>query len=152
MAREEARARVIEDAETLTNLKIDASGRALVSQPPPEAPPGTTAISQTEFGSLSGTDDSFYTITNGTTLTITRLLGGAEGNTNGGTSIELYEAPNGNTTGIGLIAVIFSNGQSTFLDLNREFVGNGTRAILLRRRRLDGGSSEVYGAWEGFES
>ena len=129
---------------------VDSTNRLLVSTNV-TAPVGTTEIIQTEYSDSSGTQDSFYTITNGETLTLTRFSAGAASSTEGSV-IELYYAPNGNTTGLEIIDVIFAKGSSDQHDLLQEFVGDGTRAILLRRERLDGGSRLMFGRWEGFES
>ena len=65
--------------------------------------------------------------------------------------IELFEDPNGDLSVLNVLDVIFASGLSDQHDLNAEFIGDGTKRIILRRRRLSGGSKEVFGRWEGFE-
>ena len=129
--------------------KVDATGRLLVSQQTIN-PPATTAVKQQAFGAVQGTDDIFYVIPNGETLNITKFTGSAEVEQTAGSAIELYYSPNGTTTGIQILAVIFASGGGDQQDLNEQFVGNGTRAILLRRRRLSGGNKQIFGKWEGY--
>lgn len=140
----------IEGSPSGNFAEVDSSGRLLVSNVS-VTPPASTSVIQTEFDGVSGTDDNLYTITNGTTLTIQQFFGGAESST-AGTVIELYEDPNGDLTVLNEIAIIFAAGVSNFTDLSESFTGDGTRRILLRRRRLDGGSREVFGRWVGFET
>ena len=128
---------------------VDSSGRLQISQQV-QAPVGTTAISRTRFDGVSTTHDYLYTITNGKSLTITRFSGGCESSTNG-SDIELYEDPNGDLSVLNIIDVIFVSGISGQHDLLATFIGNGTRRILMRRKRLDGGAKSMFGRWEGFE-
>ena len=134
----------------ITEVKISASGELQVTSPSPAPPTGTTAIAGIYQGNVSGTDDQFLTIPNGETITIQRFKAGAA-NGNGGSKVELYYAPNGNTTDIVLIEAIYVNQSSFFVDLNYvTAIGNGTRAILVRRFAFLGGSREIFGKWEGF--
>jgi len=141
---------VIRDKDN-SNYKasVSAAGRLLVSQEPPEAPPGTTEISVTEYNNMSGTDTDYYTIPNGETVVIQRLSGSSE-EANGGCAIELWYDSNGNGNGMTIIDVIHVNASSDQHDLSFTVEGNGTRRIALRRRRLGGGSAEIFGRWEGY--
>jgi hypothetical protein len=68
-----------------------------------------------------------------------------------GSKIELWYAPNGDTSGMTLIEAIYLNGASQYYDLNWTTVqGDGTKSILLRRSRLGGGAVEIFGKWEGY--
>jgi len=129
--------------------KVDASGRLLVSSQT-VAPVDTTPVSVTEYGDVSTTDDSFYIIPNGEVLTITKFIASAEVDSTSGNAIEFYYAPNGDTTGLVVINAIHASGNSFQVDINAEYTGDGTKSILLRRRRLSGGAKEIFGRWEGY--
>ena len=140
----------LKDATDAYYAKVDDSGNQYVITPTPAAPEGTTAISDTQISYMSGEEDSFTVIPNGEDLTIQRFKAGCEIDT-GGSKVELYYAPNGNTTGMILIEVLFLNGSSGFADLTyNPPTGDGTAAIMLKRERLGGGSSEIFGKWEGY--
>jgi hypothetical protein len=129
--------------------EVTSSGELKVVNPPPTPAAGETAIGDTQFSNMSGTQDNFTTIPSGKVVTISRLQAGAE-DANGGSKIELYEAPNGNTTGLILIAVLFVNASSAQADLNYiTTAGDGTRAVLLRRERFSGGAAEIFSSWSG---
>ncbi len=140
---------VIRDANNpLLRASIDSSGRLLVATPPPVNPPDTTPVVITAFGDVNGNVDSSYTITNGKTLHISRLLAGAEETTKA-CRVTLYENPSGTT--LNLIATLYVNGSSDRFDLSQIFVGNGVRKIILRRTNLGTGSKEVFARFEGYE-
>ncbi|HNR90701.1 MAG TPA: hypothetical protein PKM65_20360 [Spirochaetota bacterium] len=143
---------ILRDATFDSRLaKVDASGNQLVILAAPVPPTGKTAISNTQQGDMSGVQNSFTVIPNGYSVVIQRLKAGAEHESNGGSKVELWYAPNGNTTGMTLLEAIYINGSSNQFDLAYESpIGNGTRAILLRRSRLIGGSVEVFAKWEGY--
>ena len=127
------------------------SNRLLVSQEL-SSPANTTAVVQSAFGDVATTtgEDTIYTITNGKTLTIQRLSAGSE-ETTGGSVVELFEDPNGNLTGMTRIETIFTNGNSGNVDIGLDFIGNGTRRIVLRRRGFTSSAREMFGRWQGFE-
>ena len=129
---------------------VTTDGRLSVSTAP-NPPTGATTVSQGYTGNVSGTDNQFYTIPVGEQLYIQRFAGGGEFKGDG-SKAELYWAPNGTTAGIVLIRVGYVNG-SNFefnLDYTAPAVGDGTAAILTRRRRLSGGTKEIAAFWDGF--
>ena len=113
-------------------------------------PPDTTAVVRTAYSSVSTTSDDLYTITNLKTLVIQRFSGGAQGSTDGSV-IELYEDPNGNLSVLNIIETAFVNSSSQQVGVSTEFVGDGTRRILMRRKNFLGGSRSLFGRWEGYE-
>ncbi|RLI54447.1 MAG: hypothetical protein DRP09_13060 [Candidatus Thorarchaeota archaeon] len=129
--------------------EITADGRLKVSQEPPSAPPDTTSVSRVQYSSVTGTSDDVYTIPSGEELRIQRFAAGAE-HSRDGSVVELWYDPNGNGTGMTIIDVLFVSGSSNQHDLNAVFTGNGTRAIRMRRRRLDGGARRIFARWEGY--
>lgn len=135
----------------LREAAVNTSRRMLISQEL-NVPDGATSVTRTQFSNMTGTVDDLYTITNGKTLTLQRFAGGAEVDTTAGNVISLYEDPNGDLSVLNVIAVIFASGSSQQFDIGEEFVGDGVRRILLRRRRLGGGTKELFGRWEGFEN
>lgn len=139
---------IIQDDEG-NKADVTATGRLKVSQEPPEPPTGTTAVTQSEYGNVSTIDDLEYLIPNGETIYLQRFVAGAE-QTNGGSVVELWYDPNGNGTNMTIIDTIFCNGTSDQHDLNESFVGDGTKKLRLRRRRLSGGAVLIFGRWEGY--
>ena len=139
------------DQSTGIPVKVDASGRLLVSIAPPTPPPATTPIEIIAFSIMGDSVDTFLTITNGKILTVTQFRAGSE-TSNKGTKVELFEDPNGDLSVLNLIDVIFINGNSNSNALNKNFVGNGTRRMLLRRTHLTGGFIQIFGAFRGFET
>lgn len=136
------------NAQTI-NADGSTNVNATLSAIPP-IPAGATAASDTDFGRDSGVNDKFYIITNGKTLTLQTFSAGAE-RTFGGSVVELFYAPNGNTTGIVRIGTIYVNGSTNQIGVAGVYTGDGTAAILLRRRRLSGGRVEMEGTWRGYE-
>lgn len=137
-----------DDAGNIIAVAVTAAGRILVSQEPTPAPPGATPVIRSVYSNVSTVDDNIYTITNETTLTIQRLAGTNESST-GGTAVELFEDPNGDLSVLNVISVVINgNGGG---ELNATFTGDGTRRIVMRRNRFDGGSRWTFARWEGFE-
>lgn len=132
------------------NVRLDTAGRLLVSSDI-ATPVDTVAVSQTARSSISSSSDTIYTITNGKTLVIQLFEAGAEANSIGGSQVLLFEDPNGDLSVLNLISAIYVNGSSFQNSVTDEFVGNGTRRIVMRRNPLAGGSREIYGRWKGFE-
>ena len=75
---------------------------------------------------------------------------GSEMDTTAGNVIELWYDPNGDGTGMEIIDVIFCSGDGDQHDLSASYLGDGTKAIRMRRRRFSGGSKEIFGRWEGY--
>lgn len=141
---------IVDGSNPAIKASVDSSGRLLVSTPPPIPPADTTPVIITAFGTVSGNVDSPYTITNGKTLVIGRLLAGSEEATKA-CRVTLYENPNGDGVTLSLIATLYTNGNSDKFDLSQNFQGDGTRKIILRRTNLGGGSKEVFARFEGYE-
>jgi hypothetical protein len=131
-------------------IRTTADGRLIVNSAV-AAPPATSVVNQGVTGDVATVTDVFYTIPNGEQLKIQRFAGGGEQAT-GGSKVELYWAPNGNTTGIERIRVGYVNGNNFefTLDWDAPALGNGTRAILIRRERFSGGAIELAGFWDGY--
>lgn len=121
-----------------------------VFSPIPTVPSGAIEKGAEEYGEVVGQDDHEYVITDGTTLTIQRLTASGEDSLNGNIC-ELWYDPNGDKTGMTLICVINTDGNFDYKDLNNEYTGNGTRRIVMRRRRLAGGVAYIYAKWQGYE-
>ncbi len=141
----------IVDAYNFQNAaNVDASGRLQVMIPPPATPEGKTRVVKTEYSNLDGTQDNVYVIPNGETLTLQRFNAGGECDSDTGNVVELWYDPNGNGADMEIIDVIFCSGTSSQHDLNVDYVGDGVKAIRMRRKRLSGGAKWVFGRWEGF--
>jgi len=128
---------------------VDASGNLKVASTI-VTPPTANIVIQVAKSNMSGTVDTMFTITNGTTLTIQILSGGSE-TTNAGAIVELFEDPNGDLSVLNIIDDVYVNGSSSEKNLTVDFIGDGTRRIVLRRRLFSGGTIEITGRWEGFE-
>lgn len=140
------------DSNETRMMAVTADGRVKIATEPPSAPGGATAIDVVADSTIATSADTTYTITNGKTLTIQNFNGGGPA-ANSGNSIELYYDPNGNATGMTLIRVAYvpDTGGNFSFDLKANFVGNGTRRILVRRIRNGGGSARVSAFWAGYE-
>ena len=151
MPREEARARVIEDASTGTNLVINSNGSINVTNVEVAAPVGATDVVVTGFGSVASTSgiDTYYVIPNGTTLSIQLLQAGAESST-GGSAVDLFHDPNGNLSSLTRILTLYVTGESTRATVDEQFVGNGTARMVLRRRGFSGSAREMFARFKGF--
>jgi len=131
-------------------LRTTTDGR-LITNSAVSSPPGNTAVTQVHVGNVSSVTDNFYVIPNGAQLKIQRFAGGGEGAI-GGSKVEIYWAPNGDTTGIEVIRVGYVSGNNFefSLDWDAPAVGDGTRAIMIRRERFSGGGVELAGFWDGY--
>jgi len=131
---------------------VSATGRLLVSDEPPEPPEGTTPVDVSEVTTPiknGGYTDTVYTITNGQTLVLERFNAGTEASLG---RIELYYDPNGNGTGMTLIRVAYLNVTNTQFDLNRFYVGDGTRAIRLRStNNTSTNNLQFFHSFSGYE-
>jgi len=118
----------------------------------PPAPSGATTVIRDDFSDVASTAgvDINYIITNLQTLTIQTLIAGAE-TTVGGSIVELFEDPTGTGTPLTRISSLFVSGQSDNAPVNQEFIGDGTRRIILRRRGYSGSAREMFAQWIGFE-
>lgn len=152
MPREESRSRIIEDGTTGVNLAINNNGSLNVVASFPEAPAGTTPVIISAFGDIDSTSgvDAYYTITNGKTLVIQYFLAGAEYDS-AGSVVELFYDPNGDLSSLTRISTIFVNAASDSAPVNQEFIGNGTRRIVMRKRGYTATAREIFGQWQGYE-
>ena len=142
----------IEDILTGNDLIVNADGSIKVNQS--IAPPLTsTPIDINEFDSVSSTVgvDTYYVITNSKVLTIQGMSGGAELHTSG-SIVELFYDPDADL-GVNLerVETVFVNGNSESATVQRDFIGDGTKRIVLRRRRYAANAKEMWGRWRGFE-
>jgi hypothetical protein len=151
----------IEDAiDSNKKVFIDASGRMLVALPPPSPPVGTTEVKQTKFADVFGNsaDYDYYVIPVGETLRIQKLLGSSE-DRDKDTYVALWLDNNGDTPlatekdghpNWVLIAMAFTNISNVNFDLNEEIIGDGTKRIVLHRRRMEAGRRLVFARWQGY--
>lgn len=137
-------------ADVAKRLLVTDDGR-LITSTAVAAPPGFTQVNQGVAGDVTTVTDTFYTIPNGQQLKIQRFSGGGEEAT-GGSKIELFWAPNGDNTATELIRVGYVNGNNFefILDYDAPALGDGTRAILIKRTRFSGGAVELAGFWDGY--
>jgi len=139
-----------------TDAEVTGDGRLKVDVTTPSAPSGTTPVNRGTLSEIASgsTVDDLYTITNGDTLTILSFTGSSASNSassKGAIEFTLYEDPNGDLSVLNLIkAAHLEDGNFQFL-LNRDFVGDGTRRILLRVEELAGQTLRVSRFWDGFE-
>ena len=138
-----------DDSGVFHDVAVNAARRLLVSSEPIAPAPGQTAISDTQFDPVGAVDDNFTIIPLGKVVNVNNLAAGSEQG-NGGSKIEVFEAPNGTTVGLIFIAVLFVDASNGQVNLNHDTAaGDGTSAILLRRERFGGGAVEIFGTWTG---
>ena len=131
-------------------LSTTSAGYIRVSNTP-APPPAASVVRRTVVGNVGVTPgDDLYTITSGKTLKIQLLVGGAQNGTDG-SKVALYEDPNGDLSVLNEIAVIYVNMSTIHIDLDDDYVGNGTRRILMRRISFSASAREIYGRWVGYE-
>jgi len=135
------------------NISANSDGSLNTVPTVPDTPSGSTEVIREEFSDISTTSgtDNVYTITNGTTLTITAFAAGAEDET-GGSVIELFDDPNGDLSVLNRISTLFTNGTSMQIIIAEDFDGDGTRRIVLRRRGYTANAREIFAQWRGFET
>lgn len=130
--------------------RVDDLGRLLVSQVVGDIP-NTTPVEHVGFNDVSTSSDTTFTITAGSTLTVSFFQLGCEIDTTAGSKVELYEDDDGTGSTLTLIAVGFCSGSNQEFTLSNKTVGDGSRAIRMRRERMSGGAKEIFGRWSGFE-
>lgn len=141
----------IKNGSNILAVNADGSIQTVPLVTPP-APSGATTVIQDDFDDVASTAgvDINYVITDLKTLTIQTLVAGSE-TTTGGSIVELFEDPSGTGTPLTRISSLFVDGQSDNAPVNQEFIGNGTRRIILRRRGYSGSAREMFAQWIGFE-
>lgn len=132
--------------------EVDNQNRLLVSLDAPATPVNITRVQHTQFSEINedSSVDTYYTITNAKTLKIEYLRGSSEDNETN-SCISLYYDSDGTGNNLELLAVGFTSGTSFEYNINREFVGDGIKRILLRRERLDEGDRQIFGQFAGYE-
>lgn len=131
-------------------VAVDNANRLVVSANATIVPAASSPVSRQAVSALTGISDDVYPIPNGQTLTISRFAGGAEGNSGKVSKITLFYDPNGTGSGMVIIRLMYVTGNNWEFTLDYQQVGNGTRAIRMRRERLDGAADEVAAFWDGF--
>jgi len=141
----------IEDGQGSGRLAaVDSSYRLLVSANATVIPPASVAVEVEAISSLTGTADSVYVVPSAKQLTITRFAGGSEGNSGKVSKVSLFYDPAGTGTGMTLIRAMYLGTTNWEFGLDYKVLGDGTKAIRMRRERLDGAADEVAGFWSGF--
>jgi hypothetical protein len=142
----------LDNAGLVHAIYADSSGRLTVNTIAP-APAGAIEVQVNAEGSVTGSSflDTFYTITDGYALTLTRM-GGSSQKAGKASQVVLFEDPNGdlsvlNTINIPIILMAKSQSEA----LVSEFTGDGTRRVVLRRERLDGNPTTMTAFFSGFE-
>jgi len=119
----------------------------------PEIPEGSSRVTvtatPTDVATTAGVD-TYYTVTNGKTLTLQSFSGGSEYDSSGSV-IDLYYDPNGNLSVLTWIDTIYVNGSDSQHGIGLEYVGNGTRRIVMRRRGFSANAREMAARWYGYE-
>ena len=144
---------IISDPTTdANNLVVNDDGSINVANVAISTPVTATQIIEENFASIATTSgiDTTHTITNATTLTIQQFTSGSEEKTGGGVT-ELFEDPNGDLSVLNRIESIFTNGSSSNSIIGQDFIGDGTRRIVMRQRGYTSNSREMFGRWQGFE-
>lgn len=131
---------------------VTEAGRLAVTTASP-VPAGATGVRETYQGGVNGSTDNTFTIPSGETLTLTRFVCGGEAyaknNRSVGTRVELFWDPNGNGSGMTLLAFGYNNGGTYQQSLFEQFTGDGTAAIRVRRESFES-TVQITGSWEGY--
>jgi len=133
--------------ESQTSLRV--TGEVVIQNP--GIPIGADQILITDYDNIATQVDNVYVITSGKTMYIQGLLGSAEWNNVGGAVVELWYDPNGTGVGMSLIAAGHCNGNTFSYPLADAYLGDGTKAIRMRRITLGGGSLWIFGRIFGYE-
>lgn len=139
----------------IDGVQPTAAGELPVVSLPPEPPPGTTPVAaagRISEGDVSNTSpqELVYVIPDGQTLTVTRLVAASEASNNGA-RVDLVHRPDGTAgTEARVTAPVFLNADTKQLSLGRKFTGDGVHTIVLRLIALSGGTTFIYGEWDGF--
>jgi hypothetical protein len=131
-------------------VAVDSANRLVVSANATIVPAASVAVEQSDVSDLTGTDDLVYVIPSGKKLTISRFAGGAEGNSGKVSKVSLFYDPLGTGSGMDTIRLMYLSGNNWEFGLDYQVTGDGTKAIRMRRERLDGASDEVAAFWSGF--
>jgi hypothetical protein len=119
----------------------------------PEIPEGSTRVvvtaPPTGVATTSGVD-TYYTITNGKTLTIQSFSAGGEEEV-GGSAVDLYYDENGDLSVLTWLNTIYINGATAQLSVGVDYDGDGTARIVLRERGFTANSRELAARWYGYE-
>lgn len=150
--RAESRRRIIEDPTTGTDMMVNDDGSINTVNVTVSTPTNADQVVQENFEDVATTTgvDTIYTITNGETLTIQIFSAGAEV-TAAGSVTELFEDANGDLSVLVRIGTIFTNGDNANEPIQQDFVGDGTRRIVMRQRGYAASAREMFGRWQGFE-
>jgi hypothetical protein len=146
-------------------FQFNASGELIVTSGIPSTPPGSTKVlrpSGDPLVTLSPNQvlDDFFTITNGTTLTVQQLRARVESaGTGKSVRAELFYDPNGTNPTAGSqpgdwerIDTLMGNNFNADAPQDRVFTGDGTARIVLRRKQIGSATIAVDAQWQGFES
>jgi hypothetical protein len=132
------------------------SGQVVVGPPP--MPSGATPVNISADTPLNvnGTDDTNYTITNGTTFCLQQLVAGAEDSPVAAGSVVEVIFDDGAEHVVARIYVAGFTNIVSYLDLCKArdgttLTGNGTNEIIIRRRRLSNQTLEVEGVLNAYE-
>ena len=143
--------KVILSSEDGKLMEIDRLGQLHVITPDQEAPEGTFPVQRTGYSEVSANSAEFdtYIIPNTQILKIQKFKAGTVDEKRS-SKIILYYAPNGIFDGNEEIISLLYCGRTNDDIINRNFIGDGTAAIILERRRMDNKKMEVYAYWKGY--
>lgn len=131
---------------------VDASNRLLVNPTSFAVPVNTVPVNVEAVSDVPVLEDTLYVVPAGKTLTISRFAGGSEGNSGKKSKVTLYYDPSGVGDALELLRTMYVGGNNYEFGLDVKIDGDGTKAVRLRRERLDGSADEIAGFWSGFRS
>ena len=141
-----------------TPFTYDSAGRVRVSGGVAEAPPGTLSVNEPATPKITlnpgQTIDEFYTITDGKSLTLQVLDASVESaGTGKSVVIELFDDPNGDASSLIIIpgGILMGNNFNSQRVIDKIFLGDGTRRILLRTTQVGNAQILLSRTWMGFE-
>lgn len=137
----------------VTIVSGTSSAPSAVSVIPEPTPSGYNRIDQIYTSGIGGntTVDTTYTITNGKEIDLRQFIAGSEQRSRG-SQISLYYAPNGSIDGSAvLLTTALLDGQTFSDTIYGNYTGDGTAALVMRRRTIGSGVREVFGRFLAFE-
>lgn len=143
---------IVDKSDNSKVVKVDDSGNLYTIIVPPETPAGKTQVTRISLGLVGGSTylDDEYIIPSGETLVLQRFICSAEGDINKYSKALLYYAPSGSIDGTEEVLALSYLGDTFVTSLNEEYLGNGTKKIIMRRERMDAGEREMFARWVGY--
>lgn len=139
------------------SYRLEIAGKVSIQAPiPPPAADAVLIVGDTPL-TVTSTQDTEYTITNGKTFTLQQVEVGGEGDaTTSGSRVDIIFDDDGTERIVERVYILGATvttlpGTSTSRDGTIMLGASGTRKIIVRRIRLSGGGAEIDAVARGYE-